>query len=428
MPVATMQDVAEDIFLGRQPIVDRAQELQGFELLFRNSQSNQATVTDDREATSTVIVHTLSEFGIDSVLGGFSGFINCDASFLMSDAIALLPADKVVLELLESTVSDAEIQRRCLQLQALGFRLALDDFQGATGYNRGLLPMMDIIKVDISGLSTAELDTLSRDVRTLNAIRLAEKVESAAQFKHCAELGYHLFQGYHFARPEMVSGRRLSPSHAALLRLLAMLQADADIRQIEDVFKQNPALSVNLLRLANSAAMGQRQPLRSVANAIVVLGRRQLQRWLLLLMLATADHGQPARGALLHLAATRGKLMELLMLQDHPTLADSAFVAGIVSVMDALLGQTMQQVVDALGLADDMRGALLQRSGPIGRMLAVIEALEGEGGGSAANSRDADANRDLQAWLDDDACRTARRINHNQGLALAWANQVLQAA
>lgn len=420
MPVAIMQDVADDIFLGRQPIVDRAQQLHGFELLFRSSHANHAAVTDDRAATSAVIVNTLSEFGIESVLGGFSGFINCDANFLMSDAIALLPADKVVLELLESTVSNADIQRRCLELKALGFRLALDDFQGATDYNRSLLPMMDIIKVDINGLSTPELDILSRDVRTLNAIRLAEKVETAAQFRHCADLGYHLFQGYHFSRPEMVSGRRLSPSHAALLRLLAMLQQDADIRQIEDVFKQNPALSVNLLRLANSAAMGQRQPLRSVANAIIVLGRRQLQRWLLLLMLATTDQGQTPRPALLHLAATRGKLMELLMLQDHPTMADSAFVAGIVSVMDALLGQDMQQVVDALGLADDMRRALLQRSGPIGRLLVLVEALEVD--------EDGGRERDVLAYLDEDDSRAVKKLNHSQGLALAWANQVLQAA
>jgi c-di-GMP-related signal transduction protein len=418
MAEAIMQDVAEDIFLGRQPIVDRAQQLHGFELLFRNSLANHAAVTDDRAATSTVIVHTLSEFGIDSVLGGFSGFINCDASFLMSDAIALLPPDKVVLELLESTVCNADVQRRCLELKALGFRLALDDFQGATEYNRGLLPMMDIIKVDINGLSAAELEIISRDVRTLNVIRLAEKVESAAQFKQCSDLGYHLFQGYHFSRPEMVSGRRLSSSHLALLRLMTMLQEDADIRRIEDVFKQNPALAVNLLRLANSAALGQRQPMRSVANAIVVLGRRQLQRWLLLLMLATADQGQAARPALLHLAATRGKLMELLMLQDHPTLADGAFVAGIVSVMDALLGQPMQQVVDALGLADDMRGALLQRSGPIGRMLTVVESME----------RDDDKDKDVLAYFDEDASRAVRRLNHSQGLALAWANQVLQAA
>jgi c-di-GMP-related signal transduction protein len=422
MAEAIMQDVAEDIFLGRQPIVDRAQQLHGFELLFRNSLANHAAVTDDRAATSTVIVHTLSEFGIDSVLGGFSGFINCDASFLMSDAIALLPPDKVVLELLESTVCDAAVQRRCLELKALGFRLALDDFQGATEYNRGLLPMMDIIKVDINGLSDSALDILSRDVRTLNVIRLAEKVESAAQFKQCSDLGYHLFQGYHFSRPEMVSGRRLSSSHLALLRLMTMLQEDADIRRIEDVFKQNPALAVNLLRLANSAALGHRQPMRSVANAIVVLGRRQLQRWLLLLMLATADQGQAARPALLHLAATRGKLMELLMLQDHPTMADGAFVAGIVSVMDALLGQPMQQVVDALGLADDMRNALLQRSGPIGRMLTLVESLERD----EASGKDSD--KDVLAYFDEDASRAVKRLNHSQGLALAWANQVLQAA
>jgi EAL and modified HD-GYP domain-containing signal transduction protein len=416
MQEAIIQDLAEDIFLGRQPIVDRAQQMHGFELLFRNSPANHATVTDNTAATSTVIINTLSEFGIENVLGGFAGYINCDTSFLMSDAIALLPADKVVLELLENTVSDAEVLRRCLQLQSLGFRLALDDFQGATDNNRALLPIMNIIKVDISGLSHEKLEAVSRDVRALNVIRLAEKVETAAQFSHCCDLGYHLFQGYHFSRPEMVTGRRLSPSHVALLRLLALLQQDADIRQIEDVFKQHPALAVNLLRLANSAATGQRQPLRSVANAIVVLGRTQVQRWLLLLMLATAEQGQASRPALLHLAATRGKLMELLMQSDHPNLADSAFVAGIVSVMDALLGQSMQQVVDALGLADDMRAALLRRSGPIGRLLSLAEALEG------------DNDKPVLDYLDADESRAVRKLNQSQGQALEWANRVLKAA
>lgn len=416
MQEAIIQDLAEDIFLGRQPIVDRGQQMHGFELLFRNSPANHATVTDNVAATSTVIVNTLSEFGLEKVLGGFVGYINCDTSFLMSDAIALLPADKVVLELLESTVSSAAVLHRCVQLQSLGFRLALDDFQGATENNRSLLPIMDIIKVDIRGLSQPRLDAVSRDVRALNVIRLAEKVETAAQFSHCRDLGFHLFQGYHFSRPEMVSGRRLSPSHAALLRLLSLLQQDADIHQIEEVFKRHPALAVNLLRLANSAATGQRQPLRSVANAIVVLGRTQVQRWLLLMMLATTGEGQASQPALLHLAATRGKLMELLMQSDQPNLADSAFVAGIVSVMDALLGQPMQQVVDALGLADDMRAALLRRSGPIGRLLTLTEALEG------------DNDKPVLDYLDADASHAVHKLNRSQVQALEWANRILKAA
>lgn len=416
MALATTQEAAEDIYLGRQPIVDRAQQLQGFELLFRNSLQNRAAVVNDAAATSSVIVHTLAEFGIDTVLGGCTGFINCDTGFLMSDVISLLPHDKVVLEILETTVCNTDVQRRCLELKAMGFRLALDDFQGVTDSNRALLPMMDMIKVDISGLSAGALERVSRDVRMLNATRLAEKVETLAQFQHCHDLGYHLFQGYHFAYPEMVSGRRLSSSHAALLRLVAMLQQDADVRQIENVFKEHPALAVNLLRLANSAAMGHRQPLRSVANAIVVLGRRQLQRWLLLLMLASADAGASGASALLHLAATRGKLMELLMQAEQPALADSAFVTGIVSVMDVLLGQPLRQVVDTLGLADDIRAALLERSGPIGQLLRLAQALE------------SDDDSIVREYIAANASRAALTINHSQGQAMLWASKVLQAA
>ena len=419
----TLPREAEDIYLARQPIVDCGRQLHGFELLFRQGLDNQAKVIDRQAATSSVILRTLSEFGMESVLGSLPGFINCDADFLMSDAILLLPADKVVLEIRESIAATAEVQRRCLQLKAAGFRLALDDFQGANEINRPLLFIADMIKVDIAQLGPSRLDTVAREVRTLNAIRIAEKVETPAQFVHCRQQGFHLFQGYHFARPEMVAGRRLAPSHGVLMQLLAMLRRDADIRELGELFKHHPALAVDLLRLANSAALGAGQTLRSIANAIMLLGRRQLERWVLLMMLAGVDREHGSRPALLHLGATRGKLMELLMQwqpgSEHAAAADSAFIVGIVSVMDALLGQDMESVATALGLAPELRAALLEHAGPLGNALRLAQALEGEGGGAVASFIDERGGR---------APDMLNLLNRFQGQAMAWANRVLLAA
>lgn len=404
----------EEIYLGRQPILDCQQRLHAFELLFRSGSTNRAIVTDDEAATSSVIINTLSEFGIESVLGKYPGFINCDTAFLLSDAIELLPPGKIVLEILETTVSTVAIQQRCMHLKAQGFRFALDDFRGVNSANRLFLPLVDIVKVDILGMTATQLEAVTRELIGLPAILLAEKVESEAEFIRCSALGYRLFQGYYFSKPEIVSGKRLSMAHVTLIQILALIQRDVDLPEIEEAFKQHPTLGVNLLRLANSAASGVRAPLRSIASAILALGRRQLQRWLLLLMLAEGSRNEGRQSLLLHVAATRGKFMELVMLPEKggAASAESAFITGIVSVMDVLLGLPMEKVVASLGLAPDVGRALLAREGALGELLGVAEALEDEDHGVVAR------------FVASHPHRGAELLNQAQGQALAWANSI----
>jgi c-di-GMP-related signal transduction protein len=406
----------EDIYLGRQPILDREQRIYAFELLFRSGSANRAVIVDDVSATSAVIIRTLSEFGIETVLGKYPGFINCDTAFLMSDEIELLPPEKVVLEILETAVATDAVQHRCIYLKEKGFRFALDDFRGTNSANRQFLPLVDIIKVDIFKMIPSQLEAVTREVTGLNALLLAEKVESQEEFARCSALGYHLFQGYYFSRPEIIAGKRLSPAHVTVIRLLALIQQDAELAEIEEIFKQHPTLGVNLLRLANSAATGLRSPLRSIGSAIVILGRRQLQRWLLLLMLAEGSQGAGSQ-PLLHLAATRGRFMELVALHGKggTVLADGAFIAGIVSVMDALLGLPMEKVVTSLGLAPEVSLALVRREGSVGELLNLAQALEEEDQGAVVEFVAAHS----QSGVD--------LLNQTQGKALAWANSIILA-
>lgn len=410
-----MPNTAEDIYLGRQPILDREQRIHAFELLFRSSLANRAVIVDDQAATSAVIIHTLSEFGTEAVLGEHTGLINCNLGFLMSDAVEILPAGKMVLEILESTPPTDAVLRRCADLKNRGFRFALDDFRGCSDTNRPFLPLADIIKVDIFGMTGQQLQQVTREIAGLPAIRLAEKVESEEEFHRCLALGYQLFQGYFFSRPEVVTGKRMSQAHATLIRLLALIQQDAELSEIAEVFKQHPTLSVNLLRLANSAATGLRSTLKSIDNAIVVLGRRQLQRWLLLMMLADGCQGAGNRSLLLHLAATRGKFMELMAVPGAggSAFAESAFIVGIVSMMDAVLGMPLEKVVASLGLSSDVSGALLAHEGPLGELLILARALETD---------DADA---VAAFIARHPGTGTDLLNRSQGQALAWANRIL---
>lgn len=202
--------MSQDIYLGRQPIVDAENRLYGFELLFRSSEPGSGHPFDDEMATSSVIIRALSEFGAEAVLDTYPGFINCNAAFLMSDTVELLPPDKVVLEILETTVATEELTARCGYLCSKGYRLALDDFTGANELNRAFLPLVHMVKVDIRALDRAGLFDVTRQLAVCNAVLLAEKAETEAEFQHCKLLGYQYFQGYYLSRPELIKGKRLT--------------------------------------------------------------------------------------------------------------------------------------------------------------------------------------------------------------------------
>ena len=186
--------------------------------------------------------------GLESLLGGYRGFINLDADMLMSDAIELLPRGKVVLEILETVTPTPEIVKRCRELRDGGFTLAMDDF---VRHEASLAPLLDIahiVKIDIRMLDAAGLERTARELRKRPLRLLAEKVETAKEFRHCQALGFGLFQGYYFAQPEIISGKRLANSEAVLIRLLGLLIADAGTPDIEKVLKLDPGLSVKIGR------------------------------------------------------------------------------------------------------------------------------------------------------------------------------------
>lgn len=368
----------ENIYLGRQPILDRKYNLNAFELLFRSGIENRAIIVNDMVATSAVIASTLSEFGIEAVLGKYYGFINCDAVLLQSDFIELLPAEKIVLEILETTVANEALLERCKELKKRGFRLALDDFQGEKNHNYPFLDIVDIVKVDIRGLSKDDLILITQDIKARGIIMLAEKVETKEDFELCFDLGYDLFQGYYFAKAENVSGKRLSVTQQAIIQLLVMVQREAETADLVEAFKRNPSLSISLLRLTNSAAVGLKQRVQSLLSAISLLGRRQLQRWLMLLLMSHGSVAGNKQSALIYHAAARAKFMELMALSNPSWTAfsEGAFITGLVSVMEVALGVPLKTLTESIKLAPEVQDALLERKGVLGNLLNLVEAME----------------------------------------------------
>ncbi len=410
-----MSDAAADqLFLGRQPILDREQRLHAYELLFRSGSGNFAEVTDGVQATATVIANAFSELGIEAALGSHRGFINVDEAFLFSDMLELLPRHAVVLEILETVPPTPAVVERCAALKAAGFTLALDDVIQLEPEFADLLALVEIVKVDIQPLSRVQLMQLVMKLKPLGKQLLAEKVDSREQMEQCQKLGFSLFQGYYFAKPTIIAGKKLDHSQLSLMKLMGLLLSDADTAELEAALKPEPGLSINLLRMTNSVGAGCTEKITSLGHAITVLGRRQLQRWLQLLVFASGSQGN-TDNPLLMMAATRGRLMELLAGEVRPgdsILSDQAFMAGIMSLMPALVGLPIAEVIAPLSLTANVRDALCDGGGLLGALLHIAECSEN--GDIAALSK---ALAELPAL-------SPKAINRAQTQALQWANDI----
>lgn len=369
---------SEEIFLGRQPILDRRQQLHAYELLFRSGMKNEAEIQNPLAASASVISHAFAHLGIDRALGPYRGFINCDEALLLSDSLEILPPDKIVLEVLETVEPTPAVVDRCRELKARGFSLALDDFVHFESRYKNLLDLIEIVKVDLQPLDRAGLAETTRHLKRWPVRLLAEKVDSRDQADECLALGYTYFQGYFFARPAILAGRKAGHSQLALLRLLGLVLEDAETHVIEDVFKKETGLAMNLMRLTNSVAVSAPGPIKSLSHAISVLGRRQLQRWLQLL-LYTRPGSDPLGNPLLQLAATRGRLMELLSATLHPgrrECEDRAFMTGILSLMPAVMATSLEDILGGIDVGTDIRTALETGGGELGTLLRLAEAIE----------------------------------------------------
>lgn len=390
------------IYLGRQPIVDDKQQRVAYELLFRSGPENRALFQDDVNATASVIRHTFIDLGLARVLEGCPGFINVSERLLYSPVLDLLPPESIILEILENVPLDESIRERCALLKSRGYRLALDDVDEITPEIVAMLPLIDYLKIDLQQVTLARLPQLLAKLHGYRGQLLAEKVDSHEQFERCRELGIRLFQGYFFAQPTVMQQNRVQPHRALMLRLLGLVLQDAPAHELEAVFKGAPDMVLSLLKLVN-AAENYGRPVRSIREAITMLGSARLKRWALVILFAADCNPAHGPSPLLEMAAVRGRMMELLA--DAPE-REEAFMTGILSLADSLLGLSMQTLTDSLALRDQVLQALLYREGPLGHLLAQTELAECRDAGSPLPTVSAD------------------RFNQMQLEAIAWVRQM----
>jgi EAL and modified HD-GYP domain-containing signal transduction protein len=367
-----------EFYLGRQPMLDRNQALFGYELLFRNAPVGPANITSDIGATASVIAHA-SQLGMEKVIGDALGFVNVDADVIMSDIFGFLPREKVVLEIVETMEATPPVLNRMAELVSHGFSFALDDVTADTGNVQTLLPMIEYVKMSMRSTPLPTLMKLAPRFKQDGKKLVAEKVETREEFKNCLDLGFDYFQGYYFAKPVIMSGKKLSPSQLAVMELMTLVTSEADNQEIERAIKRDVSLALNLLRLVNTPAVGARQRIDSLSQAVTILGRRQLQRWLQIMLYAEPSKRGHSMTPLLMLATTRGRLLELLAHKLRPSqrhAADIAFTVGIMSLMDTLFGIPMSEILAQIPVIDEVQDALMFRGGFFGDLLKLAECIE----------------------------------------------------
>ncbi len=339
--------VLEDVFIARQPIFDRCSAVAGYEPLFRSGFENRFIPMDSDVAASKGLEWAVMSFRFESITDGKPAFVNLSRRVLLGELYTLLPPDHSVIELLESVEPDADVIAACRRLKESGYRLALDDFVYRPEFEP-LLGLADIVTVDFRNEASWSPETLDR-LEGKPSLLLAKKVETVGERVQAERLGFELFQGYSYSKPEMMASKAIGPSKANYLWLLKEVgQGEINFDRVETIIRQEVAFSIRLLRYLNSAGFGWRYKVESINHALLLLGGRQLQKWV---------------AAVATVGLAEGKPTELL-------------VTGLLSVMDAVSDQPLDQVVESMGASPELTAGLLRREPPFGPVLDLVVAQE----------------------------------------------------
>lgn len=364
------------VFVARQPIFTRDQQVYAYELLFRSGAVNAFSGVEGSNASAALMADSILTSGLDTLTSSRPAFINFTRKLLVGEFYAVLPRDRVVVELLEDVPADDEVLAACRKLKERGYRLALDDIAACGERERLLAPFADVIKVDLRVTTPEQCAELIRWAPTRHCQFLAEKVETTEEFEACAALGYEYFQGYLLRKPEMTSRpgmRAFSPTVTRLLEAASRPEMDFD--EVDAVIRTDLSLCYKTLRFANAAANGQGRRVTSVREAVVLLGRSQILRAVALVTMGGLMDDQPSELAVRSLI--RARLLESLAGTGRvPGASLDLFLLGMFLGLHTVLGDMLPDVLPQLPVSDAVRGALLGEPGEFAGAIELLTAYE----------------------------------------------------
>lgn len=364
-----------DVYVARQPILRKDRKIYGYELLFRDGISNFFPGIDNESATSKVLSNSFVSIGIDEITGGAPAFINFPEPFIVKRVPLMFSPKNLVVEVLEDVSPSAEVVAACLELSRSGYPVALDDFCYQPEY-APLLALANIIKLDFRALGRDGLKETVHKLKPYSAKLLAEKVETYEEFHYALEMGFSYFQGYFFSKPEVMSGKDVSSSKMSLVQIMAEANKENfEFDKLELIITRDLGMSYKLLRYVNSAFFGRRNSISSIRQAIMLLGEKQIRRFVSLIAMSNLASEKPAE--LIRTSIIRAKFCELACGLDGGE-ADPAelFTLGLFSSIDAILDQSMRALMQGLPLSNAIKRALIGGEGLLAEYLKLSSAYE----------------------------------------------------
>ena len=365
-------DQTEPIQIGRQAIFDRDLGVHAYELLYRDTDGHN-TMSDGDQASSLTLLNAFMEIGLDRIVGPHRAFINLTRHFFVDMPPIPFSPERVVFEVLEDVEVDDLLLDRLAKMASQGFALAMDDYAFQPEL-APILPLVRYIKVEVQPDRLDELAQRLPALRANGAKLLAEKVETAEQFERLKAMGFDYFQGYFFARPNLVRSNRLRESSGMVTRLLARLNDPAvAMDEVVQLVSQDPGLSFKVLRYINSAAVGLPRKIESIQRAVMLMGLQRIRAWASLFAMSGLE-GRPIE--LLNMGLLRANLCEHFARLDRQVRPDTAYTVGLLSILDAMLGRPIESLMRELPLPDEIRRAIVVREGRYGDILDRVIRIE----------------------------------------------------
>ncbi len=371
-----------DIFVGRQPILTQNGDIYAYELLYRNSPDNFFPDVDADKATIELLVNTFLTIGVDQVVGKSLTFINFTGTLLAQDLFSSLDPDRVVIEILEDVEITPSLLTKIRALKTDGFKLALDDFTLREQYlvYEELFRLVDFIKIDFLNTTVTERNIIETYIKKYPNIQLlAEKIETKEQFNRAKNAGYKLFQGYYFAKPEIIQGVEIPQDVGLKFHIIQKLNEETpSIEEITELVMRDISLSYKLLRYINTLAFEVPKQIRSIKQALVLIGLRETRKWMQVLALQEIKERSKARHiqVLIDYSLTRAKLCELLAKRDGKKNPEEYFLAGMFSLMNIMMRRSWEEIWGLIPLSDEVQQTLKGEQTEITFYLQLAEAIE----------------------------------------------------
>ncbi len=367
---------SETQFIARQPIFDREVNLYGYELLYRDSEVNAFPMhLSDEQATGRMFFDALLLHGIDTLTNGERAFINLSTSALILELPELIGPKQAVVEIVERTEALHDVADSVAMMRERGYVFALDDYDGNPKWD-AMLKAVNYIKLEVA----PKLMTTVMEIKRLKATYphskiIIERIEDYDTFAKLKNAGADYFQGYFFARPEMMSFKNINPTRLVVFDLMRLAMAESlDFGKIQEKIGKDLSLTARILKLANAHCASNRVTISSLSQAVVYLGEEVIRRFIT--VLALSELGQEKPSELTKLGLARARFISFMLEKVKSPLVNQGYLVGLVSVLDAVLDTSLDDVLQQFKLSEECELALLREEGDIGDLLKLCQCIE----------------------------------------------------